>query len=149
MNFGIRWELVLYSRYIALLQHHLASHKNVLEKIRSERGSLLKVLSADKKRFVIENEIGDLCLGVIPYFFRKSNSRSLFHTSGASFSNFFESHQITNVVEHINKFTLKDLEKDKSFIKRALLSTANINSWEDFAKKFKFPKYFPPSPNEY
>ncbi len=130
-----------YSRYIALLQHHVSSSSNILSIIKTERYSLLGNLDEDKKRFIIENELGDLCIGVIPYFLRKSNSTDLFHTSGAIFPNFFEIDQLSDIYHHIDGLSKQDVEEDLTFIKNAILSTRGINSWDDFLQRFKFPQY--------
>lgn len=128
-----------YSRYIALLQHYMSASKNILSIIRDERETLLKDIEPSKRRFIIENEIGDLCIGVIPYFYRKINSTDLYHTSGASYPDFFKSNQLTDIVQHIENLSLDDIPGDISFIEKALLSTACLDTWDDFAKKFNFP----------
>jgi lantibiotic modifying enzyme len=130
-----------YSRYIALIQHPQSSGKNILNLIKEERYTILSSLEDKKKDFIVENELMDLCNGVVPYFFRKSNSKALYHTSGASCQDFFESTVLEEVVNNINKLSCDDIESGKTFIKRALNSTAGINGWDGFIAKFDFPLY--------
>lgn len=129
-----------YARYEALLNHTIGrKNGNILALIRSEREQAILPEEQVFKNFIIENEIVDLSNGVIPYFFRKSNSSAIYHASGVSRPGFFKKTLMEEMSEHLNTLSLESLNEDCEFIDRALNSTANIESWEDFSIKFNIP----------
>lgn len=131
-----------YARYIGLIQHILGNkNANMLANIRLEREALLSEKEKPFKEFIIENEMMDLCNGVIPYFLRASNSDCIFHASRSNRKGFFNSSLPTDIEAHILGLSIDDIDNDIKFIDRALKSTANINSWEEFVARYDFQMF--------
>lgn len=131
----------LYARFIGLLNHIVAERKgDILSDIKKERKTTILDQEKPFEDFIIECEMIDLCNGVIPYFYRKYSNRNLYHSSG-TFENFFETSLKQQIIDHINYISLETIEDDCKFIDRALQSTAGINNFNDFQKKFNFAVY--------
>ena len=131
-----------YARYVGLLEHFISYKKNdILNRIRSER---LKTILKDEKKirdFIIENEFTDLVNGVIPYFYRSSWDKSIYHASGAFRTNFFKTNLIEDIIQHINNLNNHHIDRELDFISIALNSTAGIKNWDDFKSRFKFREF--------
>jgi hypothetical protein len=48
---------------------------------------------------------------------------------------------MTDILNHVESLTLEEIQNDYDFIKVSLQSTAGINCWDDFVKRFNFPQY--------
>ena len=133
-----------YARFISLLNHTIALKNNdTLAKIRYEREKTLIGSEIDNRDFFIENELSDFIQGVIPYYYRTNTDTNLYHASGDYIENFFETSLKDQIISHIKSIKADEVSitNDCAFIKKALLSTANVHSFEDFAKKFNFKRY--------
>jgi lantibiotic modifying enzyme len=130
-----------YSRYINMINHVVAIKKgNSLSQIRIELNELTQE-SEPFKRFIIENEVIDMCNGVIPYFYRSSLNNALYHASGCSINDFFKDDIFVDFTKHLESLNENVVEPDLEFIERALKSTAGITTWDDFKGKFGYPEF--------
>lgn len=133
-----------YARFIGLLNHILGIKNNgILSKIRSERSITFIGKEKTIQNFMLENEIIDMVNGVIPYFYRTNKSCKLYHASGASRDDFFSTSLLQDIESHIMsiKVDCDTLKYDCEFISKALKSTAGINNFESFKKRFNFTVY--------
>ena len=131
-----------YERHLKMLNHIISQRKgNILHQIRKEREMTLSEKEKKFSSFILGSEISDLCNGVIPYFYRNNESKSIYNSCGDSRENFFSSYLMEEISQHLESASLHDLESDLLFISQAIESTSNIRGWEDFVKKFNFPLY--------
>ena len=131
-----------YRRYSMLLNHFISFKENhLLATVRKERDALFATDEIAYKNFIFENEMTDICNDVIPYFYRKSNSCSLWHASGSSIENFFKKTLLEEIHDHFAKQSIDDIAADLQYINQALESTAGVTNWEIFKNKFNFPIY--------
>lgn len=130
-----------YFRYINLFSHVVSvKNRDGLYNIRNEINNLTEENEAFKP-FIIENEITDLCNGVVPYFYRSNKSKSLYHISGVFKNNFFDEDLFSEFENHIQKFQYEDIENDIEFIKKSLESTRGLKNWDEFKKRFDYPEF--------
>lgn len=135
----VLYSTTCYSRYIYLTHHFMATTAvDCLRKIREERENW--ILEADKpfSEFIINNELIDICNGVIPYFYRTNHSRALYHISGVSVPNYFKQNLYKDLEDHVLSLSEDVMEEYGNYIITALASTKDISSWEDFQKKFEY-----------
>ncbi len=131
-----------YARYIALINHCQSHDKdNILRQIQKERSNTFHSSELKAKDFVLNCELSDICNGVIPYFYRSSRSKSIYHLSGMKSTDFFSKNLLEIASKNINKISANDLPGDLDFINKALQSTKDITCWEDFKKKFNPPAF--------
>ena len=131
-----------YARYIGLTNHIVSNIRgDYLANITSERKQTIMSDQKPYQDFIIENEISDICNGVIPYFYRSSQSNSLYHISGAYRENVFQENVFDSISKEIINLSKNELNEDLNFIDRALRSTSNIFTWDDFRTRFNFPLF--------
>lgn len=109
-----------------------------LRKVREEREKWIVEEDKPFSEFIINNELMDICNGVIPYFYRTNHSRALYHISGVSVPNYFKQNLYKDLEDHIQSLSKNVMEEFESYIITALGSTKGISSWEDFQKKFEY-----------
>jgi len=131
-----------YARSCALLRHYAGNRRgNTLLRISNERQKTLSAQEQPFAKFIVENELMDLTNGQIPYFYRSSSSRALYHISGAFRPDFFQLSLLDEVLKHLRETCEASIEDDLRFIDEAIVSTAGIRGWDQFAERFHFPVF--------
>ena len=131
-----------YARFCALL-HHYASHRkgDALAHICRERQRTFSAEERPFANFMLESELLDLTSGVIPYFYRSSASRALYHISGAYRSGYFGRSLLEDILQNLHQVCQTPIQDDLSYIDDAVASTKGIRTWDQFRDRFSFPVF--------
>lgn len=130
-----------YFRYINLITHTTAlKNCDVLFHIRKELTALTYV-QEPFKIFIIGNEIMDINNLTIPYIYKVSSDRNIYHYSGLHKKDFFIMDLFDEYSQGIEKLSMKEVKDDLIFIEKSLKSTSGIVSWEAFKDKFDYPEF--------
>lgn len=130
-----------YCRYINLVTHTTALKRgDVFSHIRKELTQLTDEPEPFKS-FIINNEILDLNNLTVPYFYKFSSNRNIYHFSGLCEKDFFSKGMFEEFSDGIEKLNLEEIQKDLIFIEKALQSTIGLETWDQFIAKFDYPQF--------